>query len=257
MLARYPYNLVHLSARVSAVAAMAAVLLAAPTAYGFGFKDVAKNVVGDLEAMAGEDPRNREEKSLLRRKLEWEADKAVGEVKNKAADRIEAAALKGGKKVWEKLEGTKTFGPAARKMAARYGAAVAHGTRLGRARWTGSRRVGNRNRDRGRDRASRGCEDRQLFRGQMGGGAGATRPGDSPSSAAGRSEAGAQGRPLECPRRGRGDAHVAGGSGTAGEGAGGSVERRCVGVERGGGRPVGAGAVPAHPPSPGISVGDG
>ena len=110
-----PFFVSGLPACVAAVAIAAAVSFAPPPALGFGLKDVAGG------------PQDNTEKSLLRQELEWEADQARGKLAEKAADQIEKAGLKAGKKAWDRLEKSKTFGPAARKMTARYGAAVAKG----------------------------------------------------------------------------------------------------------------------------------
>ncbi len=107
----------------AAVPVLAAVsLLPAAPAHGFGLRDAAagRNAAAEERARDGET-------SLARQKLDWEIDKAAGKLADKAADRIERAALRGGSKAWDRLEKTRTFGPAARKIARRYGAAVARG----------------------------------------------------------------------------------------------------------------------------------
>ena len=120
---------------VLAVALMtsASVSFPAAPANAFGLKPAAwegmKDAIDDLTAAAEADPEGRE-KSFLRQRLEREFDRTADKVADVAADKIEQYTLAAGKKGWDLLEKSKTFGRAAKKIASRYGKAVKRGLRL-------------------------------------------------------------------------------------------------------------------------------
>lgn len=112
---------------------LASISLPAAPANAFGLKPAAwggmKDAIQDLRAAAREYPEGKE-KSLLQERLERDFDRTVDKVADVAADKIEQVTLAAGKKGWDLLEKSKTFGRAAKKIAGRYGKAVKRGLRL-------------------------------------------------------------------------------------------------------------------------------
>ena len=129
MFARYRV----LGVLAAALMTSASVSFPAAPANAFGLKPAAwegmKDAIDDLTAAAEADPEGRE-KSFLRQRFEREFDRTADKVAGLAADKIEQQTLAAGKKGWDLLEKSKTFGRAAKKIASRYGKAVKRGLRL-------------------------------------------------------------------------------------------------------------------------------
>ena len=129
MFARYRV----LGVLAAALMTSASVSFPAAPANAFGLKPAAwegmKDAIDDLTAAAEADPEGRE-KSFLQQRLEREFDRTADKVADLAADKIEQQTLAAGKKGWDLLEKSKTFGRAAKKIASRYGKAVKRGLRL-------------------------------------------------------------------------------------------------------------------------------
>ena len=129
MFARYPGIHWNLTAVCAAVLFLAAVSLAAIPAHGFGlertWQDGMKAATDDLKALGAEGSVGNG-KSPGQAGIDREIDRLAG----KAANKAERAMWKAGKKAWGLLEKTKKYGPLAKKLGKRWGAAARMGTRL-------------------------------------------------------------------------------------------------------------------------------
>ena len=129
MFARYPSIHWNMSAVCAAVLFLAVVSLAAIPAHGFDLKptwqDGMKAATDDLKALGAEGSAGNR-KSPGQEGIDREIDRLAG----KAADKAERAMWKVGKKAWGLLEKTKKYGPLAKKLGKRWGAAARTGTRL-------------------------------------------------------------------------------------------------------------------------------
>ena len=133
MFARYPGIHWDMSAVCAAVLLLAAVSLAAIPAHGFGlertWQDGMKAATDDLKALGAEGSAGNR-KSPGQEGIDREIDRLAGKATGKAADKAERAMWKVGKKAWGRLEKTKKYGPLAKKLGKRWGAAARMGTRL-------------------------------------------------------------------------------------------------------------------------------
>ena len=133
MFARYPGIHWNLTAVYAAVLFLAAVSLAAIPAHGFDLKptwqDGMKAATDDLKALGAEGSAGNR-KSPGQEGIDREIDRLAGKAAGKAADKAERAMWKVGKKAWGLLEKTKKYGPLAKKLSKRWGAAARMGTRL-------------------------------------------------------------------------------------------------------------------------------
>ena len=129
MFARYLGIHWNLTAVCPAVLFLAAVSLAAIPAHGFDLKptwqDGMKAATDDLKALGAEGSAATR-KSPGQEGIDREIDRLAGQ----AADKAERAMWKVGKKAWGLLEKTKKYGPLAKKLGKRWGAAARMGTRL-------------------------------------------------------------------------------------------------------------------------------